>query len=516
MNSAVPHVDHISEASLLRKSSCNYLRTGISCKNLLALIVADGVRLFKYSQTSGSITDTFCTIKIGVGNLIRDLAWAPLGWQRETLALCFDDRVELWSRLSAANTFTREATYKLGNIAGILQIIWDERIFNDILVCSSTIIHKIQLLSSSEAPTQVLPSLNTRHPGGVALSSADTLITGNKYREAVAALGFVGGTSSEQPHGRRRLLVERCRSEEGEEEGSYRHSCSLSHVDCGGLCFLSFEPEASLMSSTVTSTPFTTLPSTPSLISVVTSTPAMSAVEEDDEDSLTDMGVLSLQSHNPKPRGSFPHSAHGASISDTLSIHSIGQQSGNGHGELAHVTSALEALQSVSNCLHVGSSTDMTSKGNPGHGKSDVSLMATSGMICAVRTSNDGKELRWLGSSLSLSRSPAERSDTGSTSLLRPDVMAMCPLTSVRPLPLSGESTLSCCFLAVSSTQTGQIILYEVTEVNSQPLLLVLVLVFYTDMCCPGEIHSAFSPSGHFHSSEGGLCNQCNVFCLAS
>jgi hypothetical protein len=482
-------VYQISDASLLRKSSCNYLRSAVSCEGSLALIVAGGIRIFTYSDISGNVIDTFCTIRLPVTEVIRDVAWAPRGWDEEEdgLAICFEDRLEVWIKpfSEKGKAMTLHKAYQFGKkITGILHIIWDTSFLKHVYVCSSTRIHKVQLSPSSKESegnetTQLLPSLNTRHPGGLALSAAGTFITGNAYREAVGAFGFTGGDDSvgrargagagagegdsSRQQSRRRLVLERCgppplSPEEAQKCDEIRYHSSGAVSCCSDLCILSFAPEARIS----TPAPAGTLaPSSAGravllgggssgsasspLISVVSSTPLISVVnDEGGDDAIESTSLSSLQAtESRKPRGAFPHSTFSTSIAETLSI---GSRDHSGSGDVEPVTNALEALQSLSTCnISIGDETEGAAslERSARDSEAAVNLMAT-GLLCAVRTRKgarlevpgagekekekeeedededeggaEGRGIEWLGSALSLAAGAAVGTPGGGSS----------------------------------------------------------------------------------------------------
>lgn len=533
-----PQVYQISDASRLRKSSCNYLRSAVSVSlELLALIVADGIRIFTYSEGSGNIIDSFLrTIRLPPGDLIRDIAWAPPGYcvAREgganTLAICFEDRLELW--ISKEKSFALHETYFYGKtIVGILHIIWNEDFLNEIFICTSLLIHKVLLLSLPPSPDvnadvkntqlQPLPSLNTRHPGGIALSSG-TFVTGNAYREAVGAFGFTGcGGGDASQKQRRHVVMERCRAplsltpQEAQQCEQIRYHPSATTTisneylrNGSSLCILAFEPEARISSpvssdllapsvgagggeiSLCTGSSGPPFPS--SLISVVSSTPSMTVVDEANDGTVGEGSLLSaLKSkatdNEGKSRGAFPHSTFSTSIAETLRVGD--RDAGDGKSFAYQGPSALEALQSLSSHISCNDSDRMLHescllKGEEGSisETKPVNLMAT-GILCAVRLrreshvedkgSIDGpsvqlgataaasprpKEMAWLGSTLSL---PKSRASARTGAILRPDILAIHPLMSDSHSQSSADGA-TVALLAVSSTLSDQIIVYRV------------------------------------------------------
>ena len=476
-----PEVYHISDSSLLRKSSCNYLRSAVSCGGSIALIVAEGIRIYSYSYTSGNIVDTFNVIRLPVGDLIRDIAWSPASEGKktdvtETLAICFENRLELWSKSSIAKVFSLQHTFTFGKkVLGILHVLWDKIFPSDLLISTSSAVFRVRLTTVSEGDNfQALPSLSCRHPGGIGLCGC-ALIAGNQYREAVSVTGLINVEKehkiTNQHHGRLCVAIEQCRAPSGLSERDlqeflgvkYNSSCIETS---GELCVLSFEPEASLSTtraSTVSSLlkpsvdidcnfsacPSVSRPQRP-VISVISSSESFPATKTE-SDCFGKVSVSEKAVIDSKPKGAFPHSTFKSSISETLAVcdHSTD------YVPIGHTQSPFDVLTSLSSSVHSNPDKLSLNSKKRDHDKQSLNFMST-GLICALirrnkSESSGSKEIVWLGSTLSLV--------DANSSVLRPDVMALWRIDE-----LSSKSQTGSYLLAVSSTICDKIVVYDISH----------------------------------------------------
>jgi hypothetical protein len=489
----------VSDSALLRKSSCNYLRS-VSASGRVALAAVGGLRVFAFSRSSGRVLDTFCTLRLPAGDLVRDVAWRPHPAPHDaatapedlsdTLAVCFEDRLELWTSRNEGKTFEKYSSYSFEQkIVGILHLIWTSSCPREIYICTSTLIHCVSLsdsrASSEEISGHRMPGLNMRHPGGLACSPAGSFVTGNSHREVIMAVGLQHSDTLDAKIsgvvGRRRQVVQRCRAPCSlspqqimfYDRIKYNPCCTVSSKS---ICVLGFEPEARIAPAPGIFTPSAVDSDGPlgggvsmsvsknitssgnSLISVVSSSPLIANVDEvgTSMSGLSDNVILasanaSLSTNSHKPKGAFPHSTFNTSITETLSI-SRTNNFDEIRPDVASMCSPLEALKSLSiNNNYDAETSDASLLNSSSSSNNDdangVQLMKA-GLFCAVRTT--GESLEWLGSEFSY------LDDVSSTvSLVRPDIIALHELRD-------GCSLL----LAISSTLASQILVYIIRNME--------------------------------------------------